>query len=598
MANQIHRWVAFIIVIALFVTPILDIEVLAQEQGIHNFDKANKLRLIGLFRENNHDFNLDKEVTRVEAAVMIVRLFGKEKLAKEEKFKHDFQDVPEWASDYVGYLYAKGIIKSVKDKAFGVNDKITLSQYIVFVLRGLGYDDSEGDFEIIKAVDKAIEIGLLNEDEKNRIIKRKRFIRDDIVGISVNALKTELKGIDKPLINKLIEDGAVSKQIVKAVGLYSNDIIDGVVELVFDDVNVYPWMYIYYENKNGYIGYEKANDAQPEIEIDSAKTYMKFKNFDWEKCDNYDVFFKAGNKLYRSSINKEDKGTSTEVGNKEEHGTVQISMPFAKRGYKIEEIEVHLVPNSVDLHKSITVARFNNTNTIELPLGVYNIHINAYDDENVYSLFKTNCIVAPGKNLIEFSRDEIAKIKVDIDYKDYNNIGLSMVSSSCKEGFSSISSLLYSNFDKIVNFKNIYITKINKDISISLKSEDGWSYWIDKDLENIEDCSIDFDLDFRGELYLDQEFYSPGENLVCKYHILDSYGNDLYRIYNPDSDLVGANVEFIDQKEKRTVHIDNISYSKIKLPMEPGEYTMKIKIDEGPIKIKPVTKKIKIKKIN
>lgn len=65
---------------------------------------ANKLKEIGVFKGTDSGFELDREPTRIESAVMFVRLLGAELEAMEKKYEHPFTDVPEWATDHVGYL--------------------------------------------------------------------------------------------------------------------------------------------------------------------------------------------------------------------------------------------------------------------------------------------------------------------------------------------------------------------------------------------------------------------------------------------------------------------------------------------------------------
>jgi hypothetical protein len=592
MDKLFRKFIIWITVVTLFFSPILNTEVLAQDTEVHNFEKANQLKAIGLLHGNDEGFSLDKEVTKIEAAVMIVRLLGKESLAKQEKFSHNFIDVPQWANDYVGYLYAKRLCKGTNDTLFGSENKMTLSQYLIWALRSLGYNDSKGDFDLTKAIDKAREIGLVHEDEISRIINRNKFIRDDMIGISFNALSARMKDSDKILIDRLTENSQGYTVIAEAIS-------DDVIELVFDDINVSPWMTIYSKHENNYkygCKYKEEYNVQPKLEIISSKTHIKFENLDWAKSDSYEVYFKAGNKLHNYSLNENDKGKVIEIEDNKEYGTLEVSLPFAKKNHTIGDIEIHSVPDDMESCYSIKVGTFEYTNVLDLPVGTYNIHVNAYDNENVYSLFKKNCVIKSGKNLVTFSKEEIAQIKLNIDYRNYKNMKLLIMSSSSNDGFSSIRSLSYGDFKKVTNLKSFYITKINNSIGIDIGSEDGWSYSLDTKLDDAVDCLINFDLNLKAEIDLDKETYLPSEVLVEKFHISDSYGNNMSIIYNPNGEFVGATIEFTKGKDKKTIHLDNLGYTRIELPIASGEYTMKITVDEGPIKIKPISKQIIIKK--
>ncbi|WP_432662432.1 hypothetical protein R9X47_18060 [Wukongibacter baidiensis] len=592
MNKLFHNYIIWIIVMVLIFSPILNTEVLAQDNEIYNFEKAYQLKVIGLLQGSNDGFNLDKEVTRIDATVMIVRLFGKESLAKQEKFPHSFLDVPYWASDYVGYSYAKGLCKGISNTSFGSEDKITLSQYIIFVLRSLGYDDKKGDFEPTKAVDKAKELGLIDEDEINRMTNRSNFIRDDMIGISFNALKVPLKDSDLTLIDKLIEEGHVSKGLQP----YSDRVASNAIELVFDDINVNPWMTINYKYDNS-SRYLEEYSADPKLEIINSKTHITFENLDWSKAEIYEVYFKAANKLYHYRLRKEDQGKSIEFEDKKEYGTLEVSIPFAEKGYAIADVELHLVPDDdIKPDYSVKVGSFEYKNVMEIPIGTYNIHVKAYDNEHTYSLFKRNCIIKPEENLIKFSKDEVAEIKLDIDYGEYDNMKPILIDSFCHDGFSNMSGLSAGDVEKVTNFKGIYATKINDSISMYLVSEDGWSYSFNTKLDNVEDCIRDFDLNLKVEIDLEQKTFLPGEVLVDKYGIWDSYGNNMIRIHKPNGDFVDATVEFIKGGDKKIIHVVNLGYPRLELPLEPGEYIMKVKVNEGPVMIKSASKKITIKK--
>jgi len=143
---------------------------------------------------------------------MFVRLIGKEKEAFEKNYSHPFTDVPDWANPYVGYMYQKGHTKGTGNNLFGSNDLLTASQFITFILRALGYDDSNGDFLWNEAVAKAEEIQILDPAEARRLQTTDVFLRDDVVGISYNALKAQIKNSETKLIDFLIENKVVSKE--------------------------------------------------------------------------------------------------------------------------------------------------------------------------------------------------------------------------------------------------------------------------------------------------------------------------------------------------------------------------------------------------
>ncbi|NLO26468.1 MAG: hypothetical protein GX114_10085, partial [Clostridiales bacterium] len=168
-----------------------------------NADKAEALKPLGVFIGTEKGFELERPATRMEAAVMLTRLLGKEEQAREENNPHTFEDVPEWGGFYVGYLYKNGLAAGVSESQFGSEGKCTAQMYVTFVLRALGYSDKEGaDFTYADALDFAVQIELISAGQRDEWSSRE-FIRDDLAGISYDALRQEIKEGRQTLSEKL-----------------------------------------------------------------------------------------------------------------------------------------------------------------------------------------------------------------------------------------------------------------------------------------------------------------------------------------------------------------------------------------------------------
>ena len=109
-------------------------------------DDAAYLYELGLFKGTENGFELDKQATRIEALVMLIRLLGKEQEALQQTSTHPFGDVPSWADKYVAYSYVKGITSGITSSTFGSRLPISDQQYFTFILRALAYDDKKNDF--------------------------------------------------------------------------------------------------------------------------------------------------------------------------------------------------------------------------------------------------------------------------------------------------------------------------------------------------------------------------------------------------------------------------------------------------------------------
>ena len=96
---------------------------------------AQMLYELGLFMGTDQGFELGRTMTRAEAAVMITRLLGGEQEALEKNYKTSFNDVPDWAAPYVGWLYKQGLTKGISTKQYGSQSAITFAQYCVMLAR-------------------------------------------------------------------------------------------------------------------------------------------------------------------------------------------------------------------------------------------------------------------------------------------------------------------------------------------------------------------------------------------------------------------------------------------------------------------------------
>ena len=126
---------------------------------------------------------------------MLVRLLGKEKEATSKTWKTIFTDVDAWASNYVGYAYAKGLTAGTSPTTFSGNTPVTASQYLSFVLRALGYS-SGTDFQWDRAWELSDYIGL-TDGRYNA--STSNFTRGDVAIISNKALSTKMKDGEKTL---------------------------------------------------------------------------------------------------------------------------------------------------------------------------------------------------------------------------------------------------------------------------------------------------------------------------------------------------------------------------------------------------------------
>lgn len=179
--------------------------------------KAMALKQLGLFKGvSDTDFALDRAPTRTEALVMLIRALGKEAEALGGSWSHPFVDVDSWADKYVGYGYEKGLTKGVSATQFGIGNADS-DMYLTFMLRALGYSDTDGDFAWNAPDTLAKAVGILPGS-----VNTSDFLRADVVIVSWAALETDLKSgmqrLAKKLITEKVFTGDVYAQVITRVG--------------------------------------------------------------------------------------------------------------------------------------------------------------------------------------------------------------------------------------------------------------------------------------------------------------------------------------------------------------------------------------------
>ena len=190
------------------------------ESKIYYNDYAVKLSEIGVFKGTGTGFELEREPTRLEGLIMLVRLIGKEAAAIElSKEVSIFTDVPDWGRGYVNYAYKNGLTKGIGNNLFGAQDKMDGKSYVTFLLRSLSYSDSTQvkDFTWSNSIEYAKTIGCLDEDLYFKMVSN-TFIRDYVAKSSYNTLLQPVKGSTSTLMQKLVSSGVMTSIQAERLG--------------------------------------------------------------------------------------------------------------------------------------------------------------------------------------------------------------------------------------------------------------------------------------------------------------------------------------------------------------------------------------------
>lgn len=172
---------------------------------------ADSLHEMGLFQGTQNGYDLDRTPTRAEAAVMLVRLLGKEAEAKALTYTAPFTDLKGWEKPYVQYLYSNGLANGTNRTTFNPTGKCTAQMYAVFLLRALGYSDT-ADFSYANAIETAREQGIYDTG----IINVQNFLRDDAAAASYTALSVSPKNSEGTLLDQLVSGNAITEADAKS----------------------------------------------------------------------------------------------------------------------------------------------------------------------------------------------------------------------------------------------------------------------------------------------------------------------------------------------------------------------------------------------
>ncbi|ODM27127.1 hypothetical protein A7W90_13390 [Clostridium sp. Bc-iso-3] len=191
--------------------------------------EAKELYELGLYKgtsESEYVPNLEGKLDRQTGVVMLLRLFGQEDDALEmsledaaaklaAKFK-DAADVADWAQRQVAYAVEKGYVKGLPDGTFAPTADLNGLAYCSLILQQLGYD---GDFKYEEAAYKLQEFGGLTEEQAKIFNSNAGINRDSMVGISYSALQASYKADGKTVIEVLVANGNVDKELALEIGV-------------------------------------------------------------------------------------------------------------------------------------------------------------------------------------------------------------------------------------------------------------------------------------------------------------------------------------------------------------------------------------------
>ncbi|NLK36008.1 MAG: hypothetical protein GX301_11345, partial [Gracilibacteraceae bacterium] len=192
---------------------------------------------------------LVKETTRMQAAIMYLRLRGLEDEAKAFTGTDNFTDAGTmvWGEGkaMMAYLKANPQLGWIGGDGGRFNPfaTITAQEFYKVMLEALGYKqttaEAEGDFKWTEVMAFAAEKGLV------KVADVEKFTNNDLATATMEALKVNVKDSKDTLAVKLVDDGMINKEAAIEAGLYVKEIAaavksakalgNSVVEVKFED---------------------------------------------------------------------------------------------------------------------------------------------------------------------------------------------------------------------------------------------------------------------------------------------------------------------------------------------------------------------------
>ena len=172
---------------------------------------ADALKSLGLFQGTDKGYELEKNLTREQGVVMIIRLLGKEKTALACEEAQPFADLGNyaWFVPYAAYAYAEGITKGISETAFGYGSEMTEAMFLTMLLRVLGYldaNDGRADFVWSDPFSLAKTAKIIDAPVSGT------FTREAMTERCWNALSALTKDQKQTLAERLIGDDVFTKE--------------------------------------------------------------------------------------------------------------------------------------------------------------------------------------------------------------------------------------------------------------------------------------------------------------------------------------------------------------------------------------------------
>lgn len=193
--------IVIIILLSMLLSALIPIIANAEPGDIY-LSSGLVLRDLGVIKGNEKgNLMLGDTLKRQDMIVLISRLYNDELSARAYLIKPKFTDLTKSYSfyePYIGWAVDKGLIKGMGNDTFGINDKVTVQQFMTVMLRALGYEEESKLWNTTPEI--AMQLGIM---EQLHLKPTDYLTRGQMAAMIVNALNLTLKGSPITLGEKL-----------------------------------------------------------------------------------------------------------------------------------------------------------------------------------------------------------------------------------------------------------------------------------------------------------------------------------------------------------------------------------------------------------
>ncbi len=195
--------------------------VYADDSSNPNLRYAENLKELGVFSGTDNGFELDREPTRLEGVIMLIRMLGytDSDINKMKSSDCPFTDVPDWAKKYVVLAYKEKLTSGIGGNKFGSDMKLTMRDYSTFMLKALNVPSDKYNWNNADVTISSFTTILPNESYVktgyNKNTHTGKFTRGDLALFSHKVLEsayggTNNNGENMTLAKHLMNNGKIS----------------------------------------------------------------------------------------------------------------------------------------------------------------------------------------------------------------------------------------------------------------------------------------------------------------------------------------------------------------------------------------------------